>query len=315
MPRVLLLAGPTASGKTELALRLAELAPVEIISVDATQVYRGLDIGAAKPSREIRARVPHHLIDIRDPSQPYDAGTFVEDATRLAREIEARGRWPLLVGGTMLYFRALQHGLARLPAADPEVRAVIDQEAAVLGWPALHAQLTTVDPVAAARIHPNDPQRIQRALEVFRISGRAISEWQRDTTQPAPLAVHGRWVLCPTDRTALHERIARRLRDMMAAGLLEEVRSLHRRGDLHGDLPALRSVGYRQLWALLEQQDNPDEGALEQAVNAAIAATRQLARRQMTWINADPRWQRLPVDAAHDLDRHARELAHAMAGP
>jgi tRNA dimethylallyltransferase len=313
LPKVFLLAGPTCSGKTALALEIAAQLPVEIISVDSTQVYRGLDIGAAKPSAELRARVPHHLLDIRDPSDPYDAGAFVSDAVRLAAEISARGRWPLLVGGTMLYFRALLQGLATLPAANSAVRAQLDAEAIFKGWPALHAELAQIDSAAAARIHPNDPQRIQRALEVYRVSGKPISVWQQESTRPAPVQVLRRWVLMPVDRAQLHARIAERFEQMLHAGFVDEVRQLRERGDLHADLPAIRSVGYRQFWQLLSDHPRPDTEQVAAALQESIAATRQLARRQMTWINADPDWLRLPVNGAADIPRLACELAHDMA--
>jgi tRNA dimethylallyltransferase len=290
----ILLCGPTASGKSGLALELARRAPVEIVSVDSAQVYRGLDIGAAKPPPELRAAVPHHLIDLREPQQTYSAGEFVADALRAIDDIRARGRMPLLVGGTMLYFNALLRGLAPLPQADAAQRARLDARAAAEGWPVLHAELAAVDPEAAARIHPNDPQRIQRALEVWHASGRPISAWQRDTA-PQHGLVFERWALVPADRSALHRRIAERFGGMMAAGLLEEVRRLRHRPGLDPSAPALRAVGYRQLWQYL---DGPESAAgLARTVAAAVAATRQLAKRQLTWINADPGWQRLdPLD-------------------
>jgi tRNA dimethylallyltransferase len=313
VPKVFLLAGPTCSGKTALALEIAARLPVEIISVDSTQVYRGLDIGAAKPSAAVRAGVPHHLIDIRDPSDPYDAGAFVSDAVRLAAEITARGRWPLLVGGTMLYFRALLQGLASLPAANSAVRAQLDAEAIFKGWPAMHAELAQIDSAAAARIHPNDPQRIQRALEVYRLSGKPISVWQQESTRPAPVQVLRRWVLMPVDRLQLHARIAERFQQMLREGFLDEVRRLRARADLHADLPAMRAVGYRQFWQLLSDHPNPDAEQVAAALQESIAATRQLARRQLTWINADLDWLRLPVNDGADIPRLACELAHDMA--
>jgi tRNA dimethylallyltransferase len=292
----ILLCGPTASGKSGLALELARRAPVEIVSVDSAQVYRGLDIGAAKPSPQLRAAVPHHLIDLREPQQTYSAGEFVADALRAIADIRARGRMPLLVGGTMLYFNALLRGLAPLPQADAALRARLDARGAAEGWPALHAELATVDPAAAARIHPNDPQRIQRALEVWHASGRPISAWQRDTA-PGHGLVFERWALVPTDRTALHRRIAERFEAMMVAGFLDEVRGLRLRPGLDPSAPALRAVGYRQLWQYLDGPESAD--GLARAVAAAVAATRQLAKRQLTWINADTGWQRLdPLDRA-----------------
>lgn len=276
------LTGPTGTGKTDWALRLAEELPVEIVSVDSAQVYRGLDIGTAKPSREIRARIPHHLIDIRDPAESYSAGQFVADATRLIDEISARGRLPLLVGGTMLYLRALSAGLSELPRASREVREEIDRRAEREGWAALHAELGRVDPEAAARIHPHDPQRIQRALEVYYTTGRPLTELQRErrATQPPPHLL--RWALVPADRAALHRRLERRFLEMMERGFLDEVTNLHKRGDLTSRHPAIRAVGYRQLWGYLE-----GEYSLEEGVRRAIAATRQLAKRQLTWIRSE----------------------------
>jgi tRNA dimethylallyltransferase len=295
----ILLCGPTASGKSALAMQLAQaLAPqrrLEIVSVDSAQVYRGFDIGAAKPSAEVRAAVPHHLLDLREPQQTYSAGDFVRDALAAIRDIRARGHVPLLVGGTMLYFNALLRGMASLPPADAALRARLDARGAELGWPALHAELAAVDPVAAARIHPNDPQRVQRALEVYLASGRPISDWQRDT-RPAHGLVFERWALLPTDRAVLHARIAERFTTMMAEGLLDEVRALRARPGLLASAPSLRAVGYRQLWGYLDGP--PSATGLERAVGSAVAATRQLAKRQLTWINADPGWRRVdPFDA------------------
>lgn len=290
----LLLCGPTASGKSALALELARRAPVEIVSVDSAQVYRGFDIGSAKPSPALRAAIPHHLIDLREPHETYSAGDFVLDALRAIAGIRARGRMPVLVGGTMLYFNALLRGLAPLPRADAALRARLDARAAEEGWTALHAELATVDPEAAARIHPNDPQRIQRALEVWHASGRPISAWQRDTA-PQHGLVFARWALVPADRAVLHRRIAERLDAMMDEGFLDEVRALRTRPLLTAEAPSLRAVGYRQLWRHLEGPESPQ--GLARAMDAARAATRQLAKRQLTWINADPGWQRLdPFD-------------------
>jgi tRNA dimethylallyltransferase len=283
----LLIAGPTASGKSGLALRLAELMPAELISVDSAQVYRGFDIGSAKPSRSLRDRIPHHLIDIRNPEDTYSAGEFVTDALQAIETIRARGRLPILVGGTMLYFNALIRGIARLPTADPDIRRAIDADAAVRGWPAVHTELLAVDPMAAAKIHPNDAQRIQRALEVYRATGRPISEWQRETSARHTWRF-SRLALVPTDRAWLHERIEQRFRQMMQEGFLEEVRALRARSSLAPEAPSLRAVGYRQLWAhLVGEIDLPT------AVARAVVATRQLAKRQLTWIHADPDWEGL----------------------
>jgi len=283
---VLVLAGPTGAGKTDWAIRLAESAPVEIVSVDSALVYRGLDIGTAKPARELRERVPHHLIDICEPTESYSAGRFVPDAVAALRDVHARRRVPLLVGGSMLYLRSLLHGLATLPQADSRLRAELDARAARQGWPALHAELARLDPEAAARVAPTDSQRIQRALEVCYNTGRPISELQRATVSPlAGRRVHY-WMLAPP-RAVLHERIQRRFEAMMAAGFLEEVRSLRRNGALTARHPSMRAVGYRQLWAHLDGQY-----PLEEAVRRGVAATRQLAKRQLTWMRGEAlgRW-------------------------
>ena len=302
---VFVLTGPTGSGKTDWALRLAQAAPVEIVSVDSALVYRGLDIGTAKPARELRARVPQHLIDICEPTESYSAGRFVADAVRSIREIHARGRVPLLVGGTMLYLRALLHGLAELPQAAPGLRAHLDERAARHGWPALHAELAVLDPAAAARIARSDRQRIQRALEVCYSAGRPISELQRATRSPLADWPLRYWVLAPRQRAALHERLARRFADMMAAGFLDEVIGLRRRGDLTARLPAMRAVGYRQLWAHLEGAYD-----LEEARRRGIAATRQLAKRQLTWLRGEPLGQWLDPDTA-ELSWN-RDICHEL---
>jgi len=279
---IAVLTGPTGTGKTDAALALAREFPLEIVSVDSAQVYRGLDIGSAKPAREIRDQVPHHLIDLVEPGASYSAGQFVRDATQAIEDIEARGRVPLLVGGTMLYLRALTGGIAELPEGDTVIRARLDAEAEVQGWPALHARLVAIDPAAAARIHPNDAQRIQRALEVHAATGERISALQLRTA--APLAREFTMVaLMPDDRARLHAALEQRFAQMMAAGLLDEVRALFARGDLTDTHPAIRAVGYRQLWAHLA-----GAYSLETGVTRAVAATRQLAKRQMTWLRAMP---------------------------
>jgi tRNA dimethylallyltransferase len=292
---VFVLAGPTGAGKTEWALRLAGTAPIEIVSVDSALVYRGLDIGTAKPSQAVRATIPHHLIDICDPTESYSAGRFVVDALRCIGEIHARRRVPLLVGGTMLYLRALLDGLAALPQASPELRATLDARAAKEGWRALHAELAALDPEAAARIDPNDSQRIQRALEVCLTSGQPLSVLQRSTSSPLAGTPLRCWLLCPSDRARLHERLVQRFAAMMAAGFLDEVRRLRDRGDLTARHPAMRAVGYRQLWAYLDGRYS-----LEEAMRRAEAATRQLAKRQLTWMRAEKRGQWLDpeVDVA-----------------
>jgi tRNA dimethylallyltransferase len=279
MVDALLLLGPTASGKSALAMQLAAEIPLEIVSVDSAQVYRGMDIGTAKPSAADRAAVPHHLIDIRDPSEPYSAADFVRDATVAIREIRERGKLPLLVGGTMLYAKALREGLSDLPSADPQVRARIETEARQLGWPALHARLAQLDPATAARLKPNDRQRIQRALEVYETAGAPMSELVR--TDTAPTLKLSTVALLPADRALLRDRIAQRFDAMLDAGLLEEVRTLHARGDLHPNLPSMRSVGYRQAWRFVEGQCTFNEFRED-----GITATRQLAKRQMTWLRS-----------------------------
>ena len=274
------LAGPTASGKSAIALALAERVPLEIVSVDSALVYRGLDIGSAKPSEAERSAVPHHLIDLIDPREAYSAAQFAADATRLVAAINGRGKLPLLVGGTMLYFKILSDGMDALPAADPALRRKIEAEAFARGWPALHAELARIDPVSAARLPATDAQRIGRALEVFRISGRTLSSFHTAprAAQPAALVA-----LEPQSRAWLHRRIAARFDAMLAQGLIDEVRALRSRGNLHAGLPSMRCVGYRQAWAAL------DEGLAGEALHAAvrergIAATRQLAKRQLTWL-------------------------------
>ncbi|HVC30122.1 MAG TPA: tRNA (adenosine(37)-N6)-dimethylallyltransferase MiaA [Steroidobacteraceae bacterium] len=303
---VYLLTGPTGTGKTDWAIRLAQAAPVEIVSVDSALVYRGLDIGTAKPARELRAQVPHHLIDICDPAESYSAGRFVADAMTAIAAIHARRRAPLLVGGTMLYLRALLEGLAPLPQASAELRREIDERAARSGWPALHGELTQLDPEAAARINPNDSQRIQRALEVCRTTGRRLSELQRETVSPlAGMPLRG-WALAPRSRPVLHQRLADRFHAMMAAGFLDEVRALRGRGDLTARHSSMRAVGYRQLWAHLEGECGRTE-----AVERAIAATRQLAKRQLTWMRAGttPRW----LDPQADEPSWNRDVRHELS--
>jgi tRNA dimethylallyltransferase len=279
---LLVLTGPTGAGKTEWAMALAEHLPLEVVSVDSALVYRGLDIGTAKPGAALRRRVPHHLIDICEPTESYSAGRFIVDAQASIRGIHERGHVPLLVGGTMLYLRALFRGLAVLPPAAPALRAELDERARKLGWPTLHGELARLDPQAAARISPADGQRIQRALEVCLSTGQPISELQRATVSPLAGWPVRYWVLAPAQRAVLHERLARRFQAMMAAGFLAEVQGLRARGDLTPVHPAVRAVGYRQLWAHLDG-DYP----LEEAVRRGIAATRQLAKRQLTWMRGE----------------------------
>jgi tRNA dimethylallyltransferase len=275
--------GPTGAGKTDLAAALVAEFPLEIVSVDAAMVFRGMDVGTAKPGSELLARAPHHLIDVIDPAESYSAARFLADANSAIRSIEARGLTPLLVGGTMLYFRAFQSGLARLPAADPAIRNRLEARAAAEGWPALHAELAQLDPPAASRIRPNDRQRIQRALEVIERTGRPMSAQLAEDLRGAASREDLSLVLAPADRAALFERIARRFEVMLAQGLVAEVEKLRKRGDLHAGLPALRLIGYRQLWEHLEGATT-----LADATQKAIAATRQLARRQLTWLRAEP---------------------------
>jgi tRNA dimethylallyltransferase len=274
--------GPTASGKTELALRLAEAFPLDLISVDSALVYRGMDIGTAKPDPETLQQVPHRLIDIRDPEESYSAGEFVRDAfSEIDASIE-RGRIPLLVGGTMMYFRALTEGIADLPEADAEIRAAIDAEAETAGWPALHAQLAAVDERAAARINPNDSQRIQRALEVYRVSGKPLSEWQAGAGSFDRNDTFLKVAMVTDSRPLLHDRIALRLQSMLERGFVEEVETLMARPALSASHSSMRAVGYRQLWSYLEGKDTLDD-----ARQKALAATRQLAKRQLTWIRSE----------------------------
>jgi tRNA dimethylallyltransferase len=294
----LVLTGPTGSGKSEWALRLAAELPIEIISVDSAQVFRGLDIGTAKPSAAIRARVPHHLLDIRDPAERYSAGEFVRDARTALRAIHARGRLPVLVGGTMLYLRALLRGIAELPPASAVVRAELEAQAASRGWPALHAELARVDPRAALKVHPNDPQRIQRALEVYRLTGRPISDWQAATRSPSQRIQWLRFALVPGDRAAHARSLAARFTAMLDAGLLAEVAALFQRKELHAELPAIRAVGYRQLWAYCAGQLG-----LAEASRAAVVATCQLAKRQLTWMRAETGYEHLDPAANSGLLR------------
>ena len=279
--RAVLLMGPTGAGKTDIAVRLAKEFSLEIVSTDSALVYRGMDIGTAKPDQATRQSVPHHLIDIRDPAVTYSAGDFVADAAAAMEDIWSRGRQPLFVGGTMLYFHMLSTGIAALPDRNPEVRAEIDARAAAIGWAGVHRELTTVDPDAAARIHANDPQRIQRAMEVYKLTGQPISRLQQSRV-PALAGIDVlEFVLAPSDRKILHDRIRTRFDRMLAAGFLDEVRGLRERNDLGAEHPSMRAVGYRQVWRYLD-----GHCALDEASEQAIAATRQLAKRQLTWLRA-----------------------------
>jgi tRNA dimethylallyltransferase len=278
----ILLMGPTASGKTDLAISLCKRFPCDVISVDSALVYRGMDIGTAKPDAETLRRTPHRLIDIRDPEESYSAGEFVRDAYREMDEIFAAGRIPLLVGGTMMYFRALTEGIAALPSADEDIRQAIDSEAEERGWPALHEELQQVDPAAAERIKPNDRQRIQRALEVYRSSGTPLSAWQRDSAPQRDDIRYLKIGLNIEPRSLLHERIAQRLDIMIDAGFIDELQRLRERPNLVADCPAMRSVGYRQFWQHLDGGYSRDE-----ARDKALFATRQLAKRQITWLRSE----------------------------
>ena len=305
------LAGPTASGKTALALALARRWPVEIVSVDSALVYRGMDIGTAKPSAAEQAVAPHHLLDIIDPAQSYSAAQFVADARRLIGEIRARGRWPLLVGGTMMYFKALVDGIDDMPAADPAIRAEIDAEAGRLGWPALHAQLAQVDPITAARLQPNDSQRIQRALEVWRAGGTPLSALHLRARREAPPPDGALVALEPASRAWLHARIAQRFDAMLQAGFLDELRVLRANPALHLDLPSMRCVGYRQAWEALEAADPPD---LDDIRERGVAATRQLAKRQITWLRSMAHRHVVEADAG-DVEARLVALATSLIGP
>ncbi|WP_350024115.1 tRNA (adenosine(37)-N6)-dimethylallyltransferase MiaA [Pseudomonas protegens] len=297
LPPAIFLMGPTAAGKTDLAIELTKVLPCELISVDSALVYRGMDIGTAKPSRELLAQFPHRLIDILDPAESYSAADFRTDALAAMADITARGKIPLLVGGTMLYYKALLEGLADMPAADPQVRAELEEEAARLGWQALHDQLAAVDPESAARIHPNDPQRLTRALEVYRVSGLTMTAHrQRQLAQSTEAGASGRsqlpytvanLAIAPANRQILHQRIAQRFTQMLEQGFIDEVVALRSRSDLHAGLPSIRAVGYRQVWDHLD-------GKLTSAEmqERGIIATRQLAKRQFTWLRswADLQW-------------------------
>lgn len=308
----LALVGPTASGKTALALSLAQQVPLEIISMDSALVYRGMDIGTAKPSREELQAVPHHLIDILDPSQSYSAADFAKDATRLIADIRARGKLPLLVGGTMLYLKALVEGLDDLPLASPTIRAEIEAQAASEGWPAVHAELVKVDPVTAKRLPPNDAQRISRALEVWRVSGKPLSSFFGATRVAGPdIAVVS---LEPVQRPWLHLRIEQRFDQMLQQGLLNEVSGLRARGDLHADLPSMRCVGYRQCWDTLDalHDAEPDARAMHQLRETGVAASRQLAKRQLTWLRSMPQRHVLACDQA-DLQQQWLALLQRLS--
>ncbi|TAH12491.1 MAG: tRNA (adenosine(37)-N6)-dimethylallyltransferase MiaA [Curvibacter sp.] len=314
LPFHLCLAGPTAAGKTAAALAIAQAHPCEIISVDSALVFRGMDIGTAKPSAEELAAVQHHLINIRDPLNAYSAAEFVRDAQTRITDIAARGKLPLLVGGTMLYFKALFDGLDDMPAANPEIRAALEAEATATGWPAMHAQLAKVDPITAARLAPADSQRIQRALEVYRVSGLPLSHFHAAKTAIKTEATRADGIrsralisLEPTDRAWLHGRIAQRFDAMLAQGFLHEVQALRARGDLHADLPSMRCVGYRQAWEALDGL-----WPMAELRDKGIFATRQLAKRQITWLRSMPQRQVVACDAPDALDQVMAQVAVAL---
>ncbi len=297
--RVVCLLGPTASGKSHIAMQLAQRFSLEIVSVDSGQVYRGMDIGTAKPTPAERAAVPHHLIDVIDPNESYSAGRFRTDAIAAVADILARGKVPLLVGGTMLYYRSLVQGMDELPAADPAIRATLDAEAACKGWPTLHAELAKVDPKTAARLSPNDSQRIQRALEVYRATGTPLSDLHTAPRTALPFELKA-FALVTADRAALHRRIAQRFDAMLASGLVAEVESLRERYPLDAALPSMRCVGYRQVWEFLE--GTIDRKALREK---GVIATRQLAKRQLTWLRSLPGIEALDPDASGNIESMA----------
>ena len=317
----LALVGPTASGKTALALEIARHWPVDIISVDSALVYRGMDIGTAKPTAAEQAQVAHHLIDIRDPLEAYSAADFARDAQQRIGDIRARGRYPLLVGGTMLYLKALMEGLDDLPTANAALRADIEARAQALGWPALHAELAQVDPVSAARLAPRDAQRIGRALEVWRLTGQPLSSlWgQARATHNSPLTPTQLISLEPDDRAWLHARIERRFELMLEQGFLAEMQRLRARGDLHPELPSMRCVGYRQAWAWLDQLQAQGQSVSEadpsEMIRQGQAATRQLAKRQLTWLRSLPARQRVACDADDVQDQVMARVTQAWGTP
>ena len=278
LPKAIFLMGPTASGKTDLAIKLAQECRCEIISVDSALIYKGMNIGTAKPSVEEQSLAPHLLVDIIDPIQSYSAGDFRDDALTLMHDIVARGNTPLLVGGTMLYYKALLEGLSPLPSADPEIRASIEKQVNESSWQDLHDELREIDPVSAQRIHVNDPQRLARAIEVYRISGKSMTELTAIKSEPIPFDIQ-QFAIAPVDKSVLHERIEKRFDLMLSAGFEQEVRDLYNRGNLHLDLPSMRCVGYRQMWEYIEGKLDYDEMCFR-----GVVATRQLAKRQMTWL-------------------------------
>lgn len=301
-PKAIFLMGPTATGKTDLAIEIVARYPCEIVSVDSVMVYKGMDIGSAKPDSEVLTVAPHHLIDVCDVAEPYSAADFVEDTLAVMAEITQRGRVPLLVGGTMMYFKALENGLSTLPAADDAVRARLLESAQRIGWPEMHVQLQRIDPQAAARIEPNDSQRIQRALEVFELTGRSLSEHQQQQVQHVFPYQILKIALCADDRSQLHQRIEMRFQQMVEAGFIGEVEGFYKRPDVHVELPSMRAVGYRQIWHFLD-------GKLDKktAIEKGVIATRQLAKRQMTWVRSQTQCER--------IDWERRDIRDAVFGP
>ncbi|NOH99091.1 tRNA (adenosine(37)-N6)-dimethylallyltransferase MiaA [Vibrio sp. 99-70-13A1] len=304
LPLALFLMGPTASGKTDLAIRLRQKFPVEIISVDSALIYKGMDIGTAKPDENELAQAPHRLIDILDPKEAYSAADFRRDALKEMNEIVAAGKIPLLVGGTMLYYKALLEGLSPLPAADQDIRQQIETEAAEKGWVALHEELKKIDPVAGDRIHPNDPQRLSRALEVYRISGKTLTELTQVKGESLPFRVK-QFAIAPKERAELHRRIELRFEKMVEAGFEDEMKALYAREDLHPDLPSVRCVGYRQMWDYLDGNCSLDE-----AIFRGVCATRQLAKRQITWLRS---WDNLTWLDSENIEQALETLSDAIA--
>ncbi|NOQ64488.1 MAG: tRNA (adenosine(37)-N6)-dimethylallyltransferase MiaA [Methyloprofundus sp.] len=307
LPPAIFLMGPTASGKTALSVQLAQQLNAEIISVDSALVFKGMDIGTAKPSLEERAGIPHHLIDILDPAESYSTGAFRRQALALMADITARGKIPLLTGGTMLYFNALYHGLAQLPTADAALRSELEAEAAVIGKQAMHDKLALVDSVAAARIHPNDPQRVQRALEVYQLAGKSMTQLHAEAKAEEIPYQKIKLIIAPRDRAILHAKIAQRFKLMLQQGFVAEVDALYQRGDLNADLPAIRAVGYRQIWAYLE-----GEMGLEEMQEKGIIATRQLAKRQFTWLRREDDAQRFYTEDLPVYERVISEIEQQL---
>lgn len=306
-PPAIFLMGPTASGKTELAVQIAQKLETEIISVDSVLVYKGMDIGTAKPTIEERKGIPHHLIDVLDPSEVFSTGKFRKSALQIMEDIAHRGKIPVLVGGTMLYFNALFNGLAVLPEADPEIRKKLDEELRLTGKNAMHARLRNVDPVSAERIHPNDPQRVQRALEVYELSGKPITQFFREAQHNQIPFRKIKLLIAPEDRKELHEKIAQRFRLMIDLGLVEEVRALYQRGDLTEKMPAIRAVGYRQVWSFLNGEYN-----FEMMMEKAIIASRQLAKRQFTWLRRENDALRFISYESGLSDKVLQSIEHVM---